>query len=199
VKNGQADAAIAGITITDKREGQVDFTYPYFDSGLQIMVRMAPESPLVATVRAITSPPFIQYVVVFLVLIVGTAHIYWLVERRHPDFPRSYREGMGLLLWWSTLTVLGYDDRPPGTRAGRLVAIIWMFAGIFLVANLTAVLSASATVRQLRSDIRSISDLRGQRVATAAGTTSADYLQANGISFQGVAVIDDAYSLLLKG
>src|SRR5262249_52384604 len=71
--------------------------------------------------------------------------------------------------------------------------------GVFLIANLTATLSAGATVRQLRSDIRTLADLRRQRVATVSGTTSANFLQVNGVPFTGVAVIDEAYSLLLNG
>jgi polar amino acid transport system substrate-binding protein len=198
VQNGEADVAIAGITITEQREEVVDFTYPYFDSGLQIMVREQESSPLVNTLRAILSPGFIQYVFVFLLLIVVTAHIFWLFERRHPDFPRSYRAGITQVLWWTTVTVFSHDDKVPDTRSGRLIAVLWMFAGIFLIANLTATLSAGATVRQLRSDIRSIADLRRQRVATAAGTTSANFLQANGVPFIDVPVIDDAYDLLLN-
>src|SRR5438132_11275102 len=38
VKSGNADAAIAAISITRERENIVDFTQPYFDSGLKIMV-----------------------------------------------------------------------------------------------------------------------------------------------------------------
>src|SRR4249920_3145138 len=38
VKSGKADAAIAAITITRERDNIVDFTQPYFDSGLQIIV-----------------------------------------------------------------------------------------------------------------------------------------------------------------
>ncbi|HVU14337.1 MAG TPA: transporter substrate-binding domain-containing protein [Phototrophicaceae bacterium] len=199
VKNGQADAALAGITITEQREEQVDFSYPYFDSGLQILVRLTPESPITSGLNALLSSALLQYMAVFLLLIVVIAHVYWLFERRHPEFPRSYRAGIGQLIWWSTLTVLGYDTHPPGTRAGRIIAIVWMFAGIFLIANLIAVLSAGETVRQLRSDIQSVADLRGERVVTVAGTTSADYLRANGIPFTSVSVIDDAYPLLLNG
>ena len=199
VEKGQADAAIAGITITEQREEQVDFSYPYFDSGLQILVRMSSASPILSGLQALLSSALLQYMALFLLLIIIMAHIYWLFERRHPEFPQSYRQGIGALVWWSTLTVLGYDTHPPATRAGRIIAIIWMFAGIFLIANLIAVLSAGETVRQLRSDINSISDLRGQRVVTVAGTTSADYLRASGVPFQTVGVIDDAYTLLLNG
>ena len=38
VQTGNMDAAIAGITITDERAEIVDFSDPYYDSGLQILV-----------------------------------------------------------------------------------------------------------------------------------------------------------------
>ncbi|MBZ5487435.1 transporter substrate-binding domain-containing protein [Halomonas aquamarina] len=39
VQTGSQEIAIAGITITDERAQIVDFTDPYYDSGLQIIVR----------------------------------------------------------------------------------------------------------------------------------------------------------------
>jgi len=39
LKDGRLDAAIAGITITAAREKEIDFAYPYFQSGLHLMVR----------------------------------------------------------------------------------------------------------------------------------------------------------------
>jgi ABC-type amino acid transport substrate-binding protein len=199
VQSGEADVAIAGITITEAREELVDFSFPYFDSGLQILVREEESSPLMNTVRAILSPALLQFLAVFFLLILVIAHVIWLVERHKPDFPDGYREGIAYALWWSTVTVIGYDDRTPRSGWGRLVAILWMFAGIFLIANLTATLSAGATVRELRSDIRGVSDLQGQQVATVEGTTSANFLRTNGIGFTGVTVIQEAYDLLLDG
>ncbi|SDY81363.1 transporter substrate-binding domain-containing protein [Citreimonas salinaria] len=38
VQTGNVDIAIAGITITDERDQVVDFSDPYYDSGLQILV-----------------------------------------------------------------------------------------------------------------------------------------------------------------
>ncbi len=38
VQTGNADLAIAGITITEEREKIVDFSDPYYDSGLRILV-----------------------------------------------------------------------------------------------------------------------------------------------------------------
>lgn len=39
VESGQADAMIAGMTITDEREKSFDFSTPYFKSGIQIAVK----------------------------------------------------------------------------------------------------------------------------------------------------------------
>ncbi|OTN89795.1 amino acid ABC transporter amino acid-binding/permease [Enterococcus sp. 7E2_DIV0204] len=39
VESGQADAMIAGMTITDERENSFDFSTPYFNSGIQIAVK----------------------------------------------------------------------------------------------------------------------------------------------------------------
>lgn len=39
LQTGNVDIAIAGITITEEREKKIDFSDPYYDSGLKLMVR----------------------------------------------------------------------------------------------------------------------------------------------------------------
>lgn len=43
LQTGNVDIAIAGITITEEREEIVDFSDPYYDSGLRILVRKTDE------------------------------------------------------------------------------------------------------------------------------------------------------------
>ena len=196
VQNGDADAAVAGISITAQREEELDFSFPYFDAGLQILTRVEESSPIAQTLSAIFSPDFLQFLIVVLALILIFAHLLWWFERRSHPNTGPYRSGIGNALWWSAVTLIGFDDKPPATVAGKLMALVWMFAGIFIIANLTATLSAGATVRVLRGDINDVSDLRGHRVATVEGTTSASYLTNNGIGFVGATNIDEAYDLL---
>ena len=196
VENGEADLAVAGISITAEREMVMDFSFPYFDAGLQIMTRQAPDSPVTHALAAIFSPEFLQFLLLVIVLIVISAHVLWWFERRsHP----TYRQGIGQALWWSAVTVVGFDEKPPVTLAGRLMALVWMFAGIFIIANLTATLSAGATVRVLRGDINDVEDLRDHRVVAVEGTTSARYLGLNGIGYSEVAGIEQAYEMLQNG
>ncbi|MAS36905.1 MAG: amino acid ABC transporter substrate-binding protein [Anaerolineaceae bacterium] len=197
IQNGDADVAIAGITITAEREQVLDFSFPYFDAGLQIMVREDEITPISHALAAVLSPDFLQFLLMFVGLILVAAHILWFIERRrNPKISASYLPGISQMLWWSAVTVIGYDDVPPSTIGGRVMALIWMFAGIFLIANLTASLSAGATVRELQSSISDISDLRNNRVATVNGTTSAQYLATAGIRYTGTETIDEAYELL---
>ena len=39
--SGQADGMISGMTVTDERKQSYDFSYPYFNSGIQIAVKKA--------------------------------------------------------------------------------------------------------------------------------------------------------------
>lgn len=199
VQNGEADAAVSGISITAAREDLVDFSFPYFDSGLQILTRTTENSPLERTISALLSPDFLQFLLIVIIAIVIFAHLLWWLEWHNQSETRLYRRGIGNALWWSAVTLVGFDDKPPRTFAGRLMALVWMFAGIFIVANLTATLSAGATVRILLGAINDVSDLRMHRVATVEGTTSATFLTNNGIGYVAVASIDEAYDLLRDG
>ena len=91
VTRGAADLAIAGIGMTSKREQNLDFSHPFFESGLQIMVSEDLDTPLevvFAKVFSILLSPGLAYGVgVFLVVLLVAAHIIWLLERRHnPQF-----------------------------------------------------------------------------------------------------------------
>ncbi len=46
VETGECDINFSGITITAKREKRVDFSHPFFDSGLIIAVNKSPNNNL---------------------------------------------------------------------------------------------------------------------------------------------------------
>ncbi len=200
--NGNADVAIAAISMTPEREEIVDFSYPYFRSGLQIMTSSRTSSILFPLMAIILSPNFLASVGALLVTMLVVGHIVWFFERKNnPDFSRSYWPGIWEGLWWSavTVTTVGYGDKTVKDVPGRILGIIWMFAGLFLIANFTAAITAELTLTELQSGISGPEDLPGKKVATVAGTTSAEYLTQERIPFRAVEVIDEAYDLLKSG
>ncbi|GAC1363018.1 MAG: hypothetical protein NVSMB32_04100 [Actinomycetota bacterium] len=202
VEQGQADLALAGISITSAREKKVDFSLPMYHSGLQVLVPSSGEqtSPLSAAAPVLGRlVPILIFVALLLAVV---AHIIWLVERDNPEhFPRSYREGIVEGLWWAsvTMTTVGYGDRTPTGKLGRMLGVIWMFAAIIIIANVTASYSAAFTVQSLQSSITGLNDLAGKRVGTVRGTTSSAFLTDRGIDLFPVETIDHAYALLKGG
>ncbi|MFC1463892.1 MAG: transporter substrate-binding domain-containing protein [Candidatus Brachytrichaceae bacterium NZ_4S206] len=198
VERGDADIAIAAISMTPEREARIDFAHPYFQSGLQIMTPIR-QAGFFDALRNIPWLDLLQVVGGFFFLILIAAHAIWLAERgRNPDFPQGYLHGIGEGIWWAVVTVVtvGYGDRTPKRPLGRVIAIAWMFASLFLIAQLTATITARLTLQGLQGQINGVSDLPGKRVVTVAGTTADQFLTARGIVHSTVARIEEAYARL---
>jgi len=186
VESGECHMAFSGITITADREKRVDFSQPFFDSGLSIAVRTEPLSDLSSTY--ITVLKVIGYsVILFFIGLTLVAHIIWFIEKNDSDpksFPTSYGKGILDAYWWSvvTMTTVGYGDKYPKKVSGRVIASIWMIIGILWFAGLTATLSSSLTVEKIeRGGIKSIPDLINKRVSVIRGTTSENYLRFHNV------------------
>jgi ABC-type amino acid transport substrate-binding protein len=202
VRNGTADAAIAAITITKERDRTVDFTQPYFDSGLQILVkaeggnrlRDAFDSMPWATIGAILG----AFVVVMFVM----AHVVWIVERRADErFRRGYLKGVGEGLWAVALIVATgeHGDREGSRIVKRLIVFVMWLAGVVVIAQLTATVTSTQTVARLSSAIHGPDDLPGKRIATVHGTVAADYLSRQGLPHRDVATARAGRDLVLAG
>jgi ABC-type amino acid transport substrate-binding protein len=201
VRTGSADASLAAISVTSDREQTIDFSYPYFRSGLQLLVASENPSFLSAVISFIT-PDLLKLVLFVVVVLLVVAHGVWLFERHmDADFPKKYLPGVGEALWWAgvTLTTVGYGDRTPKGRLGRTLALVWMFSGIFLLASVTAAVTARATVQQLNRTVNGVEDLAGKQVATVQGSTADQYLRLRGLSHVALPRIEDAYPLLQDG
>jgi ABC-type proline/glycine betaine transport system substrate-binding protein len=206
VERGAADVAIAGISITVKREQVLDFSHAFFETGLQIMVREGSGSVLgqvITKVFAIIfSRELIYGVVFFSIILLIASHIIWALERRHnPQFPERYPQGIWQSIWWAvvTVTTVGYGDKTPKGTIGRLFGVVWILAGYFVFAYFTASVTTTATVQELHGTIDGPQDLFGKQVATVRKSTAADYLAGQGIAAVNVEDVDKAYPLLESG
>jgi ABC-type amino acid transport substrate-binding protein len=181
VSTGPADVGIAGITITSIREETVDFSYPFFETGLQILISAHSFSPVSPFFSLLFSPIFLQTVGFIISMVLVVAHLIWYFERNDNSamFPREYALGIPEAIWWAVVTVVtvGYGDKVPNNRMGRIIATVWMFGGILLISYFTASMTSALTVQQLSSDITNVTDLIGKQVATVEGSTAADYLK----------------------
>ena len=202
VETNQADVAIAAISITAEREKNVDFSHRYFESGLGILTRPGSNTPLLDSFRLALSPTLLRLFAFLVLSILIAGHIIWLIERRrNEEFPQTYFRGVWEGIWWAavTVTTVGYGDKTPIGRIGRLFGMFWMFAGLFIIANFTAGVTSQLTLQTLQAVINGPEDLPGKQVVTVAGSTSDAWLQNEGIGHRTVATIEEAYELLDSG
>jgi polar amino acid transport system substrate-binding protein len=202
VERGEADVAIAAITMTPEREKVVDFSHPYFDSGLQIMVRGQDESPFLTTLGSI---PWLSIGLLFagaIVIIFLLANVLWLIERRsNNNFRKNYPRAVGEGLWGTMLIIATgeHGDRgAPGVAKRVTVVLMWLL-GVVLIAQLTATVTSSQTVQRLQSSIRGPDDLPGKTIASVPGTVAGDYLTRRGLPFVSVNYGADAIRMLIQG
>ncbi|HEX8373428.1 MAG TPA: transporter substrate-binding domain-containing protein [Chthoniobacterales bacterium] len=210
LENKTADVAVGALSITSQREAICDFTQPFYDSGLQILVTVKSESTLGSAWQLISNLFNWKLVGVFLLLIVAMliiSHLVWMYE--HPVngdmWPQSYRHGLWESFWWTICTLLvgGADNKGPVGVGGRIVAIVWMLLSIVLVSFLTASFTTTMTVNSLKGDINGPGDLPGHTVATIAGSTSETWLTSrnrdNTIKVRTYKVIAECVTALKKG
>jgi polar amino acid transport system substrate-binding protein len=202
VQTGKADVAIAGIGMTPQREALVDFTYPYFESGLKIMVRETPDSGSVKLTNIFFSSIVFKMLGLGLILLLLMGNLIWLLEARsNPEMPKSYFAGVWDGMWWGLRMLIKQEYmymEKPNKVLKRLFVMGWMVFGIVLIAEFTAAITTSQTVSQLRPTIDGLADLQGKRVLTVAGSTSEEFLLVEQMHYTTMERIDDAYEALLK-
>lgn len=199
--DGRFDASVAALTVTPAREAQVDFTHAFHPSGLGIAVRTDEHaSGLLAVLGNLFTIQFLKAVAtLFGVLFLGGA-VVWLLERKRnaEQFGGSTAEALGSAFWWSavTMTTVGYGDKAPVTAGGRIVGVIWMFAGVITISGLTATIASALTVSRLEHAIQGPQDLVGAgRIACVSGSTGETYLREEGLptaSFETAAAAIEA-------
>ena len=186
LKKREADVAIAAISITAERHAFMDFSQPYYDSGLQILVATnAARSGNVATNLSHQFLNWTTFKVIGLVLLVMflISHLVWWFERRRNAemYPEAYAPGVWESFWWtiSMLCTGGCEAKGPSGVPARLVAILWMLASIVLIAYFTAAVTTEMTVKSLTGDVSGPSDLPGIKVGTIIGSTAETWLRNN--------------------
>jgi polar amino acid transport system substrate-binding protein len=200
VEEKQMDVGIAAITINSERAQRVDFSYPIFSGGLQIMVRHPRlERSTWSFSRDLISSALPKLLALIVLIIAAMAHVVWLIERFHHDpiISRAYFPGIFQALWWTATGLVGQADTVPKGIPAKLIALFWMFASVGLVTYFTAAFTTALTVQQLQGSIQGLADLPGHTVATTAGSTAAKFLQGRKIKTLEWDSLEEVYAALM--
>jgi polar amino acid transport system substrate-binding protein len=203
VADGSLDAAVAALTVTGPRHRLVDFTQPFYGTGLGIAVKQDAGMTWWPIITNVFSFRFLGAVAALFAGSVAVGVVLWLVERRHNEHFGTHRQGLGSSVWFSaaamTQSAGAAGEKVPVTLPGRLLAIVWMVASVIVIASFTAALTSQLTLKQLHGAVQGEADLSSARVGAIAGTETTDYLRRQHIAYQTFADAEAGLSALKEG
>ncbi|XP_011083927.1 glutamate receptor 2.7-like [Sesamum indicum] len=173
VHNKSLDAAVGDTEIMADRYVYAEFSQPYIESGLVMLVTAKPrlkESRFIA-LSAFTKKMWIQLAG----LSMSTGAIIWLSEYAtgNEQFANnSFLQLIGSVLWLS-ITIISFSQRE-NIRNGtsKLVLAAWISIVFVVGASFTAVLSSMMTVPRLQPSILDIDHLRNTNAVVGCNGNS---------------------------
>ncbi|KAK2631556.1 hypothetical protein EUGRSUZ_L02750 [Eucalyptus grandis] len=172
------DAVVGDITIRANRTKFVDFTLPYIESGVSMIVPTKGEGKSAwIFMKPLKTELWISIGAFFLY----TGFVVWVLEHRvNKEFRGPPSNQVGMILWFSFSTMVYAHKERVVSNLSRFVLIVWIFAVLVLSSSYTASLTSLLTVHRLQPTITDISALirNGEYIGYQEGSFILDLLKS---------------------
>ncbi|PQQ00290.1 glutamate receptor 2.8-like [Prunus yedoensis var. nudiflora] len=159
IKAGTYDAVVGDTTIVAKRSSYVDFTLPYSESGVSMVVLMEHKErdniwiflkPLSLDIWLTTGAAFIF-----------TGCVIWVLEHRvNSEFRGPPEQQLSMIFWFSFSTLVFAQREKVVNNWTRLVLITWVFVVLILTQSYAASLASMLTVQKLKPLFTDIEEIK---------------------------------------
>ncbi|KAG8494508.1 hypothetical protein CXB51_012219 [Gossypium anomalum] len=147
------DAAVGDITILADRADHVEFTQPYAESGLSMIVPAKSEDSAWIFVKPFT----IEMWLVTAAILIYTMFIVWVLEHQsNPEFRGPWNNQIGTALWFAFSSLFFAHIN----NLTRMVVVVWLFVVLVLNSSYTASLTSMLTVKRLGPNVTDIKLLK---------------------------------------
>ena len=180
LKNGTIDISINPLTLTPERASYMQFTSPFYVSNSAAVVLSSQQDQFFSFFKKFFSWKFLTGIALLTVLVGIFGILTWFFERKsNPEFRKNFK-GVWDGLWWSavTMTTVGYGDKAPKSRGGKIVALIWMFIALLFISGLTASIASTILSTTNSSRFSTLDDIRSKSVGSIINTGSLNYLRS---------------------
>ncbi|KAL5559597.1 hypothetical protein UlMin_035808 [Ulmus minor] len=203
VYNGTFDAVVGDTTIRANRSRFVDFTLPFTDSGVVMVVPIKDNKSKNAWVflKPLTWDLWLTSSLFFVFI----GFVVWVLEHRiNDDFRGPPSHQIGTSFWFSFSTMVFAHREKVVSNLARFVVIIWMFVVLILTQSYTASLTSILTVEQLQPTVKDISQLlkNGENIGYVEGGFVYGLLRQVGFErsrFKTFKTAEECDELLSKG
>jgi len=175
----EVDIIVGDLGILSALQGKVEFSQPYFRSGLHIMVSNARPHTFGRILSDLYNWGHLRPFWYLLgAIVVGTLFVTWFERRHNPDFPKSRRDALAEAFYYVISLSLGKSAyKGFGGWFGRIVMCVWTILSVVIVAYVTSSITSTMTVESLRGHIQGPGDLHGHTVGAVKDTAAVLYLR----------------------
>lgn len=198
-EEGRFDIAVTNLTITQDRARRLDFTQPWYDAGLRIMIDRERSSGWRGVITGLSNAGHLRNYCWLAFLILLASLLLTVFDRKFDkSFPRSWREGFAENFYHvMSLATSGKAQRKNLFGwSGRIFSGLWLVCGVGVLAYVTSSLTSVMTTQSLTSQINSIADLPGKRMGVLIGSESERYARERGLAMKSFEGISNAVSAL---
>ena len=177
----EIDVVVAALAVTHERTLSLHYSFPWYNTGLRIMVR--DDKPDSLWTKLKNDGRFQSYLKIFLLLIF-LAWLQALVRRRlDENFPKSWREGLAVSFYEVLKTARsGSISHHYLGWAGYLLGSFWMIFGVGVVAYITSTVTSTMTTASLTAArVTTLADLKTDTIGVVGGSMEELYLKRLGL------------------
>ncbi|KAK7332001.1 hypothetical protein VNO80_28747 [Phaseolus coccineus] len=157
VYNKTYDAVVGDMTILEERLQYVDFTVPYAESGLSMIV----PSKSKESAWMFTKPFTWELWMVTGSILIYTMLVVWYLEREsNPEFHGNWKSQISTALWFTFSSLFFAHREKMHSNLTRMVMVSWLLLVLILNSCYTASLSSMLTVKKLQPNVTDIEWLK---------------------------------------
>ena len=139
---GDIDVAATNLAVTRDRAERIDFTHPWFDAGLKIMVSESRGTSFRDVVAGLRESGHLRaYAWIAFVILLATQLVTLFDRYFDKNFPHRWRDGLAESFY--TVMSATISGRPPARKnlfgwIGRIWQGLWLACGVAVLAYLTS-------------------------------------------------------------
>ncbi|KAL0393891.1 UNVERIFIED_CONTAM: Glutamate receptor 2.7 [Sesamum latifolium] len=155
---GNFDAVAGDVTIVGNRSQYVDFTLPYTESGVSMVVPIKDDKSKNAWV--FVKPLTWELWLTSFCSFVFIGILIWILEHRiNEDFRGPFWYQVGMIFWFAFSTMVFAHKEKVVSNLARFVLIIWFLVVLILTQSYTASLASMLTVQKLQPTVNDVNVL----------------------------------------
>ncbi|KAL0554188.1 hypothetical protein IC582_008105 [Cucumis melo] len=160
---GVYDAVVGDVSIRESRSLYADFTLPYSESSVSMVVLFRDNKNKKAWLFLKPLTLDLWLTSAFFFAFIGL--VVWILEHRiNEDFRGPPSHQIGTSFWFSFSTMVYAQREKVESNLARFVVIVWLFVVLILTQSYTASLTSLLTVQKLEPTFADMNQLKEQKL-----------------------------------